>query len=99
MKIVVIGDGKVGRAIVIAADPLEGITVIDCLTGSLSCISNVGPGLGKITSSTMGNFSNFTKFYLSLQMIAGRLELFPLLMLFSPKTWAKKECKKIKVNM
>ena len=77
-------------AIIIAADPLEGITVIDCLTGSLSCISNVGPGLGKITSSTMGNFSNFTKFYLSLQMIAGRLELFPLLMLFSPKTWARK---------
>ena len=76
-------------AIVVAADPVEGNTLIDCITASLSCISNVGPGLGKITSSTMGNFSNFTKFYLSLQMIAGRLELFPLLMLFSPKTWAK----------
>lgn len=77
-------------AIVVSADPVEGNTLIDCITASLSCISNVGPGLGKITSSTMGNFSNFTKLYLSLQMIAGRLELFPLLMLFSPKTWAKK---------
>ena len=41
-------------------------------------------------AKAMGNFSNFTKFYLSLQMIAGRLELFPLLMLFSPKTWRRK---------
>lgn len=77
-------------ALIIALDPVEGNNLTDCLTGSLTCLSNVGPGLGKITSSTMGNFSNFTKFYLSLQMIAGRLELFPLLMLFSPKTWRRK---------
>ena len=77
-------------ALVIACDPIEGNSLVDCFSGSLSCISNVGPGLGGITCSTMGNFNNFTKFYLSLQMIAGRLELFPLLMLFSPKTWRKK---------
>ncbi len=77
-------------ALVISFDPVEGNSLIDCITASLSCISNIGPGLGKVTSSTMGNFNNFTKFYLSLQMIAGRLELFPLLMLFSPKTWSAK---------
>lgn len=77
-------------ALVIACDPIEGKSLVDCFSGSLSCISNVGPGLGGVTCATMGNFNNFTKFYLSLQMIAGRLELFPLLMLFSPKTWSVK---------
>ena len=77
-------------AVVIACDPIEGNSLLDALTASLSCISNVGPTLGGASCSTFGNFSGFTKFYLSLQMIAGRLELFPLLMLFSPKTWRSK---------
>ena len=33
-------------AIVVAFDPVEGNTLIDCITASLSCICNVGPGLG-----------------------------------------------------
>lgn len=77
-------------AVVVSFDTIEGNSLIDAISISLSCISNIGPGLGRTTCSTLGNHSNFTKFYLSLQMIAGRLELFPLLMLFSPKTWAKK---------
>lgn len=77
-------------AVVVAFDPIEGNTLLDSLTTSLTCVSNVGPTLGNVSYSTFGNYSGFTKIYLSLQMIAGRLELFPLLMLFSPKTWRMK---------
>ncbi len=78
-------------AIIVALDPIEGNSLEVALSTSMTCISNVGPGFGIAGPyGTFGNFSNFTKIYLSLQMIAGRLELFPLLMLFSPKTWRKK---------
>lgn len=60
------------------------------LTASLTCISNVGPGLGVVGPyGSFSGYSNFSKFILSIEMIAGRLELFPLLTLFSPKTWRK----------
>ena len=73
-------------ALVISFDSVANNSFESCLTLSLSCISNVGPGFG-ISFNTCGDFNNFTKFYLSLQMICGRLELFPLIILFSPKTW------------
>lgn len=53
----------------------------------LTCISNVGPGFGKIVGAT-GNFStlsNLSKITLSFNMLAGRLELIPMFMLFSRK--------------
>lgn len=59
-------------------------------TGVLSCISNVGPAFGRI--GTFGDFSfygNLSKVIFSLIMIAGRLEIFPVLILFSPATWRK----------
>ena len=61
------------------------------LTASLACISNIGPGLSKVGPyGSFAGFSNFSKFVLSIEMIAGRLELFPMLILFSPKTWKKR---------
>ncbi len=59
-------------------------------TASIACIGNVGPGLGKV--GPMGNFafySPFSKILLSFVMLAGRLEIFPMLILFSPRTWKK----------
>ena len=59
-------------------------------TGILSCISNVGPAFGRI--GTFGDFSfysNLSKVIFSLIMIAGRLEIFPILILFSPAAWRK----------
>ena len=70
---------------------VDGFDIISNITASLSCISNIGPGLGVV--GPVGNFagySYFSKIVLSLEMIAGRLELFPILVLFSPKTWAKR---------
>ncbi len=60
-------------------------------SASLTCISNVGPGLGGVgPASSFAGFSNFSKFILSIEMIAGRLELFPILLLFSPNMWRKR---------
>lgn len=61
------------------------------ITASLACISNIGPGLGEVGPyGSFANFSNFSKLVLSIEMIAGRLELFPMLILFSPKTWKRR---------
>ena len=52
--------------------------------------NNIGPGLG--VYGPAGNFASLsplTKFFLSLGMIAGRLEIWPMLILFSPMTWQK----------
>ena len=60
------------------------------LTAVLACISNVGPGLELV--GPMGNFAGFSdlsKLTLSLCMIIGRLEIFPVLVLTSPMAWRR----------
>ena len=61
------------------------------ITSSLTCLNNVGPGLGSIVgpAGNFSSYSNFSKLVLTLEMIAGRLELFPILLLFSPNMWRK----------
>ncbi len=55
-----------------------------------SCFNNIGPGLAEFGPlSNFSGFSYFSKIVLTLDMLAGRLELFPILILFSRKTWAK----------
>lgn len=59
-------------------------------SAALTCVSNVGPGLATIGPS--GNFAAFSplsKVVLSLCMIIGRLEIFPILVLFSRHTWRR----------
>ena len=69
------------------SEEAEPLTMI---TASLSCISNIGPGLGAVgPAGGFANFSWFSKLVLSFEMIAGRLELYPLLILFLPRTWRK----------
>ena len=54
-------------------------------------LNNIGPGFSKV--GPMGNFAfynNFSKIVLSFAMIIGRLEIFPVLVLFMPGTWSKK---------
>lgn len=60
------------------------------LTAVITCVSNVGPGLEAV--GPMGNFSAFSdlsKLALSFCMIVGRLEVFPLLVLFSRNAWKR----------
>lgn len=66
----------------------DGFDSLTNFTATLACISNIGPGLSKVgPMSNFAEFSYFSKFILSLTMIAGRLELFPLMALFFPHTW------------
>ncbi len=70
---------------------LDNFDSTSTVTGVLTCMSNVGPGLSMVGPS--GNFSAFSglsKFVLSLDMLFGRLEIFPLIMLFSPSVWGRK---------
>ncbi len=70
---------------------LDGFDLVTTFTSVVTCISNVGPGLGEV--GPMGNFSAFSdisKLILSADMLLGRLEIFPILILFTPSTWRKK---------
>ena len=68
---------------------IDGHSLETNFTASLSCISNVGPRFGVAPVGTFDVFSNFSKFILSIEMIAGRLELLPILALFSKNLWCK----------
>ena len=60
------------------------------VTAVITCISNVGPGLDAV--GPMGNFSGFTvlsKAVLTADMLFGRLEIFPMVMLFSIENWRR----------
>ena len=59
-------------------------------TAVAATINNIGPGLSGVgPASNFRDFSAFSKIVLTFNMIAGRLELFPMLILFSPATWKK----------
>lgn len=66
--------------------------VVTYLSSSLTCISNVGPGLSPMVgpTGTFANYSSFSKVILAVEMIAGRLEIFPILVLFYPRAWKKR---------
>ena len=59
-------------------------------TAALTCVSNVGPGLGAVgPAGGFSGYSDFSKYFCSLLMLAGRLEIFPILALFHPAMWRK----------
>ena len=68
----------------------DGYDLATNFSAVLSSISNIGPGLSLV--GPMGNYSIFSgasKLVLTLIMLIGRLEIFPILVLFSPSTWKK----------
>ena len=70
---------------------LEQVDLVTVFTAVASCINNIGPGLEIV--GPMGNFSSFsdfTKLLLSFDMLVGRLEVFPMLLLFAPSIWRQK---------
>ena len=59
-------------------------------TAVTATINNIGPGLGDVGPiSNYAFFSPLSKLVMIFNMLAGRLELFPMLILFSPTTWKK----------
>ena len=70
---------------------LEHFDLITTFTAVASCLNNIGPGLELV--GPMGNFADFSpwsKLLLSFDMLAGRLEIFPMLLLFAPSIWRRK---------
>lgn len=64
---------------------LEGQGFITTFTSVTTCMNNIGPGLDKVgPTCNFGFLSPLTKYVLMFDMLAGRLELFPLLLLFHP---------------
>ncbi len=62
--------------------------IMTSLSSVITCINNVGPGFGDISPvDNFSIFSDFSKIVLSLNMLIGRLEIFPMLILAMPSTW------------
>ena len=69
---------------------LDGFDLETNFSAVAACISNIGPGIGLV--GPMGNyemFSDFSKLLLSFDMLVGRLEIYPMLILFLPSTWRR----------
>ncbi len=69
---------------------LDNFSFSTSFSAALTCMSNVGPGLDAIGPS--GNFAAFSalsKVVLSACMVIGRLEIFPILVLFSRRAWRR----------
>ena len=69
---------------------IENYGLVTNFTAVAATINNIGPGLELVgPTANFAFFSPFTKIVLIFDMIAGRLELFPMLVLFFPGTWKK----------
>lgn len=67
---------------------LEGKDLITTFTAVAATFNNIGPGLAMVgPTQNFGILSIFSKYVLMFDMLAGRLELFPLLILFLPTIW------------
>ena len=70
---------------------LEEMDLVTTFTAVAACMNNIGPGLEVV--GPMGNFAAFSpwaKALLSFDMLVGRLEIFPMLLLFAPSIWKRK---------
>lgn len=69
---------------------LNGFDFTTTFSSVLTCIGNVGPGLGVCgPCGNFASFSNFSKIVLSLMMLIGRLEVMPILVLLAPNSWTR----------
>ena len=71
---------------------LNGFDFVTTISSVVTTLNNDGPGFGSVIGAT-GNFASFSvlsKLTLSLLMLIGRLEIYPILVLFSPKVWLNK---------
>jgi len=68
----------------------DGFSVTTNFSAVMACFNNIGPGLEAVgPSCNFSLYSGFSKGILIFDMLAGRLEIFPILVLFSPGTWKK----------
>ena len=78
----------VASVIVVSLDNFSPMTNISAV---FACFNNIGPGLEAVgPTCNFGGYSDLSKLVLSLDMLAGRLEIFPILILLSKRTWQRK---------
>jgi trk system potassium uptake protein TrkH len=69
---------------------LDSLGTTDAFTAVAACFNNIGPGLGAVgPSQNYFALTDLSKYVLSVDMLLGRLEIFPLLVLFSPPSWRR----------
>ncbi len=77
-------------ASILAVVAAEGCDLVSGFTSVTACLNNIGPGLGAVgPAANFGWMTGFSKLLLCFNMLAGRLEIFPVLILFSRRTWKK----------
>jgi len=64
----------------------DGLDQVSAFSAVAACMNNLGPGLGEVAANYSG-LSDLSKWVLSIAMLFGRLEIFTLLVLFSPAYW------------
>ena len=70
---------------------LDNFSVTTNFTAVLACFNNIGPGLEQVgPTCNFSGFSALSKLVLCFDMLAGRLEIFPMLVLLSRSTWTRK---------
>lgn len=66
------------------------VSVTSALTSTLSCLNNIGPAFAELGPvRNFAGLNDLSKFVLIFDMLAGRLEIFPILVLFSGNTWKR----------
>ena len=69
---------------------LDGFDMVTNFTAIAATLNNIGPGLNQVgPMMNFGGFTNPAKLVMIFDMLAGRLEIFPMLVLFLPDTWRK----------
>jgi len=64
----------------------SGLDQVTAFSAVAACMNNLGPGLGDVAAH-YGDINAFAKWVLCVAMLFGRLELFTLLVLFTPEFW------------
>lgn len=65
-----------------------GIDILSSLTASATCLGNIGPGFGLVgPARNFASIPDVGKYTLSILMLVGRLEIYPILVLFLPEYW------------
>ena len=75
-------------AIIMLLIMATGLDQVTAFSATAACINNPGPGLGDV-SAHYGDLNNTAKWLLTMAMLLGRLEIFTLLVLFTPTFWRK----------
>ena len=75
--------------IVLCFDGGTGLSVETNITAAVSCINNIGPAYG-VAASGYYMYNWLSKIVMSFAMLIGRLEIYPILLMFSPTTWIKR---------